>query len=235
MTLSSHPLLTAAGLVLGNAIDKDAAAATANGRAVFEADGVVIESGRVGLAQLLVQLVHAGAPAVADGPLGLASGVASAKDTASAHPLKEGRSVTPGDSCRSGTAGGVDVVTPDGLGAGVEGAVVVVAMASSAPAASLEDASEAVSELGRHDVVEDGVYCRVDVEHDSGKVEEGEVGLFVDDVHDVDGRGHDPQGQQLEGQDAGKEDDHHGKEHAHHLATRSNNGRALSHHLQRRA
>ena len=49
----------------------------------------------------------------------------------------------------------------------------------------MKDFSETFTKFGAHDIVEDRVNGRVDIKHDSGKVEEKVESFDVDDVKDV--------------------------------------------------
>ena len=49
----------------------------------------------------------------------------------------------------------------------------------------MKDFSETFTKLGAHYIVEDGVNSRVNIEHDSGKVEEEVESFDVDNVKDV--------------------------------------------------
>lgn len=60
-----------------------------------------------------------------------------------------------------------------------------------------KDALEAVAKLGAHNVVEDWVDGRVDVEHEAGEVEQVEVSLLVYHVENLVGADDDPQGEDL--------------------------------------
>lgn len=96
----------------------------------------------------------------------------------------------------------------------------------------MEDPLETLSELGGHDVIEDGIDGRVDVEHDAGKVEHDVKRLDGDDVHYLDLQGDDPQREDLKGQHAGEEEDDDGGQHCDNLLPGAQNGGAICHHLQ---
>lgn len=91
----------------------------------------------------------------------------------------------------------------------------------------MKDSLEALSELGRHDVVQDGVDGGVDVEHDPREVEEQVEGFHINDIENIDLQSHDPQGEDLEGQHAREEEADHGEQHCHHLFPGSQNRSAI--------
>ena len=95
----------------------------------------------------------------------------------------------------------------------------------------MEDLAEPLSELGGHQVVEDGVDGGVDVEHDAAKVEEEVEGLNVNHLKEVDGESHDPEGEDLEWEHARKKDGHHDHQHVDNLLSGAQNGGALSDNL----
>ena len=68
-----------------------------------------------------------------------------------------------------------------------------------------------------------------------GEVEQVEVGLLVDDLEDLVGRGHDPKGKDLERENAGEEEEHDRDQHGHHLPAAPIHRRALGHNLRRKS
>ena len=90
-----------------------------------------------------------------------------------------------------------------------------------------EDSPEPVSEPGGHRVVEDGVDCGVDVEHEAAEVEDVEVKLGVDVVEYLVGRDDDPHGEDLEGEEAGEEEEDDRAEHHHDLPPAPGDGGRL--------
>ena len=81
-----------------------------------------------------------------------------------------------------------------------------------------ERLEESRPELGRHDVVEDRVDGRVEVEHHPAEVEGVVVGLHAETLHVLVGRQDDPQREEAERQQADEEEDDHRAQHGHHLA-----------------
>lgn len=72
-------------------------------------------------------------------------------------------------------------------------------------AAHAAQAREAVAELGRHQVVQDGVDGRVEVEHDAAEVEQVVVALDAQRRHRLRGHDDDPQGERPERQQTQEE------------------------------
>lgn len=83
--------------------------------------------------------------------------------------------------------------------------------------ATAEKLQETVPKLGRHQVVEDGVDCRVHVQHDSTKVQDN-VESLEPNGHDVLARDDDyPQGQSTEWEQTEEEADNYCTQHKHNL------------------
>ena len=82
-----------------------------------------------------------------------------------------------------------------------------------------EGFEEGRPEFGGHDVVEDGIDGGIEVEHDSTKVEHVVVRLGSHHLDVLVRRQDEPQGEDLEGQEADEEEDDDRAQHGHHLAT----------------
>ncbi|GLG99389.1 Uncharacterized protein GBIM_05859 [Gryllus bimaculatus] len=94
-----------------------------------------------------------------------------------------------------------------------------VPAAPPAPPPFAAQAQEARAELGRHEVVQDGVHRRVEVRHGAAEAQDVEVALEAQRLQRFLRHRHDPEGKRAERQQAHEEARHHGAQHHHHLAT----------------
>lgn len=77
--------------------------------------------------------------------------------------------------------------------------------------------SKSPPKLRRHQVVEDGVHCRVEVKHNPAKVQETVVAHQTEVMKGLVRAKDDPEGEHPKGQQADEEGQHHGAEHQDHL------------------
>ena len=83
-----------------------------------------------------------------------------------------------------------------------------------------EGFQEGRPKFGRHDVVQDGIDGRVDVEHDATEIEHVVVGLGPDVFYLLGAAQNNPQREYAKWQQAQEEEDDHGSQHGHYLASR---------------
>lgn len=108
-----------------------------------------------------------------------------------------------------------------GRGCRIEGALSAQMSEQSLPSAGpveSERFEEGRAEFGGHDVVQDGINGRIEVEHDSTKVEDVVISLDAEVFNVFVRRQDEPQGENAEGQEADEEEDDNRAQHRHHLA-----------------